>query len=129
MRRACRCFLLTAAFLLASAGCGNRPKLVGVTGKLTHKGQALTAGSIYFHPAEGNAYQGEKPSSLLQLDGSFTMRTYPHGEGVPPGKYKVTLAPELAGRVGRPDYGKADRTPLSIDVPDAGVKDQLFEVK
>src|SRR5262245_8929704 len=95
-----RCLALSAVLLLVvTAGCGNRPKLVSVTGKVTHKEKELTAGSIYFHPAEGNSYQGEKPSSLLQTDGSFAMRTYPHGQGVPPGQYKVTLSPELAGRI------------------------------
>ena len=129
MRHVSRAAALAAAVLLLAAGCGSRPKLVPVTGKVTHKDRALTAGAVYFHPAEGNAYQGEKPSSLLQLDGSFTMKTYPYGEGVPPGKYKVTLGPELAGRIGRPSYGKAETTPLSIDVPDSGVKDHIFEVK
>ena len=124
-----RCLALSALFLLASSGCGNKPKLVHVSGKVTHKDKGLTAGSIYFHPAEGNAYQGEKPSSLLQTDGSFDMRSYPHGQGVPPGKYKVTLSPELANRIGRPDYGKVEKTTLSIEVPDAGVKDHVFEVK
>src|SRR5579885_3794759 len=84
--------------LAAASGCGDRPKLVTVTGKVVHKGEPLTAGSIIFHPDAGNSYQKDKPSSLLQLDGSFTMKTFPFGDGVPPGKYKVTLAPELANR-------------------------------
>ena len=130
MRRSSpRLALMAALVLVASAGCGSKPKLVGVTGKVTHKEKGLSAGSIYFHPADGNSFSGEKPSSMLQLDGSFTMRTYPHGEGVPPGKWKVTLSPELAGRVGKPDYGKPEKTPWSIDVPDAGVKDHVFVVK
>ncbi len=115
--------------LLLAAGCGGSPKLVPVTGKVVHGGKGLTAGSVWLHPAEGNPWQGEKPGGQLQLDGSFTMKTYPHGEGVPPGAYKVTLAPELAGRIRRPDYGKAEKTPLRLDVPDGGVQDKVFEVK
>jgi hypothetical protein len=102
---------------------------VTVTGKVSHNGKPLTAGSIIFHPDAGNAYQKDKPSSLLQVDGSFTMKTFPFGEGVAPGTYKVTLAPELAGRIGRPDYGRPDKTPWSVTVPDAGLTDQKFEVK
>jgi hypothetical protein len=129
MRRVSLVAALAAAVLLLAAGCGSKPKLVPVTGKVTHKDKALTAGGIFLHPAEGNPHPTEKASSLLQLDGSFTMRTYPYGEGVPPGKYKVTLGPELAGRIGRPKYAKAETTPLSIDVPDTGVRDHVFEVK
>lgn len=117
------------AVVLAVAGCGNRPKLVPVNGQVTHKGRPLTAGSVWFHPAEGNAYQGEKPSCQLGLDGSFTMRTYPYGNGVPPGAYKVTLSPDLAGRIKRPDHADPAKTPLRLDVPDVGVKDHVFEVK
>ena len=77
---------------LMAAGCsGDRPKLVAAAGKVTYKGQPLTAGSIIFHPDAGNSYQKDRPSSLLQLDGSFTMKTFPFGDGVPPGQYKACL--------------------------------------
>jgi hypothetical protein len=116
--------------LLAAGGCsGDKPKLVAVTGKVTHQGKALTAGSIIFHPDAGNSYQKDKPSSLLQVDGSFTMKTFPYGDGVPPGIYRVTLAPELANRIGYPNYANPDKTPLSVTVPDGGVANQVFEVK
>lgn len=114
--------------ILALAGCNSdKPKLVAATGKVTFKNQPLTAGSLFFHPesASGPA----KISSLLQLDGSFAMKTFPHGDGVPPGKYKVTLAPELAGRIGKPLYGYPAKTPWTVDVPDGGLIDHSFEVK
>jgi hypothetical protein len=124
---------LTVAVLLALAlpavGCGTKPKLVSVTGKVTHKGNAVVGGSVWFHPAEGNPYQGDKPSGQLQTDGTFTAKTFPHGEGIPPGKYKVTLSPDLAGRIGAPQYGDATKTPWSIDVPDGGLAGHVFEVK
>jgi hypothetical protein len=122
--------LLALAFTLAAlSGCGNRPKLVSVTGKVVHNGKEVTAGSIWFHPAPGNSYAGEKPSCQLALDGSFTMRTYPYGNGVPPGPYKVTLAPELANRLKRPNYADPAKTPLSVTVPDEGLENHVFEVK
>jgi hypothetical protein len=102
--------------------------LVPATGTVTMDGKPLTAGAIIFHPGEGNAYMQDKPSSLLQLDGRFTMKTFPFGEGVSPGAYKVTLAPELAARIGKPEYSNPDKTPWSIDVPEAGLSDQQFEV-
>jgi hypothetical protein len=129
---AVRSRLMAVGLLLALAacapGCRSRPKLVAVTGKVLHKGQPLTAGSIFFHPRTADAPAG-KSSCLLQVDGSFTMRTFPYGDGVPPGSYKVTLSPDLAGRIKRPDLADPDRTPLALDVPDEGVHDHVFEVK
>lgn len=119
-----------AIVVLVFAGCGGEeaPKLVSVTGKVVHGENAVTAGAIYFHPAEDNAYTKDNPSSLLQVDGSFTMKTFPFGEGVSPGKYKVTLAPEVAARVKQPRYGDPKTTPWEVTVPETGLKDQLFEV-
>lgn len=113
------------------AGCGGEPppKLVSVNGKVTQEGKPLTAGAIIFHPASSNAYTKDNPSSLLQVDGTFTMKTYPFGEGISPGKYKVTLAPELASRIGKLQYGRVDKTPWEIEVPDSGIADHHFEVK
>ena len=80
------------------------------------------------HAEDGNPYAGDKPSCQLQLDGSFTMRTYPFGDGVPPGKYKVTLVPALAGRIKKPELGDPAKTTLRIDVPDAGIADHRIEL-
>ena len=128
MRTVCR--ILAALLGVAVVGCGpDKPKLVTVTGKVVFKNEPLTAGSIWFVPDSGNAYQGEKPSCQLQLDGSFTMRTYPFGDGVPPGAYKVMLSPELANRIKKPEYGDAAKTPLTLTVPDVGVRDHVIDVK
>ena len=119
-----------AALAVCITGChGDRPKLVPATGKVIYKGEPLTAGSIYLFPDAGNSFDKDQPSSLLQLDGSFTIKTFPYGEGVPPGKYRVTLAPQLAGRIQLPHYADPTKTPLSIDVPDSGVRDHIFEIK
>jgi hypothetical protein len=114
----------------ALAGCGgSTPPLVPVTGKVTHKGKALTGGSVWLHPEGATGDQKEKTSGQLQLDGTFSCRTFPHGDGATPGKYKVTLSPDLAGRIGAPAYGTTTKTPWELTVPDSGVKDHTFEVK
>jgi len=94
-----------------------------------HKNEPLIAGSIWFHPDASNEVIGEPSSCVFQMDGSFTMRTYPFGDGVPPGKYKVTFSPELAGRIKLPDYGNVAKTPLEITVPDEGIHDITLEAK
>jgi hypothetical protein len=113
-----------------SVGCGkDRPKLVQASGNVTHKGEPLTAGSIIFHPDKSNSFLKDQPSSLLQLDGKFTMKTFPYGEGVSPGKYRVTLAPELAGRLRMPKLAKPETTPWVVEIPDSGKNDIALEAK
>jgi hypothetical protein len=102
--------------------------LVPVKGKVLKNNEPVTAGSITFHPAIENNFQDDKPSSLLQLDGSFSMKTFPFGEGVPPGTYLVTLAPELAQRIGHPEYSFADETPWEVVVPETGRNDLVLEI-
>jgi hypothetical protein len=121
---------MLGAAMLSILGCGPKaPPLVAVTGKVVMAGQPLTAGSIILHPTDANSFKDDNPSSLLQLDGGFTIRTFPFGDGVPPGKYKVTLAPELASRIRRPEYADPKRTPWELDVPATGSVNQTFEVQ
>src|SRR5687767_13385544 len=112
-----------AAALAAPAGCGSKPKLVPLTGKVTHGGKVVTGGSVWFHPEGGNEGKAERTGGQLQIDGTFAAKTFPHGDGVPPGKYTVTLSPDLAARAGAPHYGDAAKTPWFVEVPDAGRAD------
>ena len=114
---------------MSLAGCGSKSKLVGVTGKVTKGGQAVTGGSLWFHPEGGSEGKSERMSGQLQTDGTFTARTYPHGDGIPPGNYKVTLSPDLAARINAVRYADVTKTPWAVTVPDSGLKDQHFEVK
>lgn len=127
-----RC-LFAAALACAAAGLigcgGSKPKLAPVTGKVTQKGAGVTAGAVYLHPAPGNSWVGEPPSSQLELDGGFIISTFPHGPGVPPGEWKVCLSPSLAGRIRHPELGDPAKTSFTLKVPDEGVKDHVIEIK
>ena len=132
MRRTSGVLGICSLAISLSLGCSRGPEpplLVPVTGKVQANGEPVTAGAIYFHPDEANSFQGDKPSSLLQVDGSFSVKTYPFGDGVPPGEYKVTLSPELASRLKKAKYGKPDQTPWTIEVTYQGVNDHVFEIK
>src|SRR5262245_66311400 len=101
------------AVSFAIVGCGsNAPKLVTVTGKVMHKGKTVTGGSVWFHPEGGGEGKPEKMSGQLQLDGTFTAQTFPHGDGVPPGKYKVTISRDIVARAGGLLCGEVSTTQL-----------------
>lgn len=109
--------------------CGNiKPKLVQVSGKIIFKGKPLTAGNIYFHPAPTNTFKNDNPSSILQEDGTFNMKTFPYGEGVSPGDYKITLAPQLASRISLPYLSNLDKTNAIITVPETGIENFILDV-
>ena len=115
------------------AGCGSSDgggaKLTPVTGKVTFKNEAVTAANIFFMPDTEKGNRGEMASAILQLDGSFTMTTYPKGDGVVPGSYKVTI--DLPHRPEKElvPYRNVKDTPLSIEVGEDGIYDRLFELK
>lgn len=121
--------VLAGVLLTAALGCGSKPKLVTVTGKVTHKTNAVTGGSVWFHAVGVDPDKADKVSGQLQLDGTFTARTFPHGDGIQPGQYKVTLSPDLAARVGHPRLAEVAKTPWALDVPGTGSTDHHFEVK
>ena len=115
------CLTITLGLL---AGCGDdRPKLVPAQGTLTQAGQGVLGGSLTFHPDSGTIEKGDRPSCQLRVGGAFTAATYPYGEGVVPGRYKVTLSPALAGRIQHPECADPAKTPLTITVPESGVTD------
>lgn len=118
-----------ACLILAGleCGCAQPPpmNLVQVTGKVTMNGKPICPGSIYFQPEQEN---GLLSSSLLQLDGSFTMRTYPHGDGVRPGTYKAYL--QLGGGA-TPEITKFTNpatSPILLEVPAGGLMGQTLEL-
>jgi hypothetical protein len=122
-------------FVSLLAGCskdGPGARVVPVSGRVTFKNEAVSAAEIFFLPDAKKGNQGEMGSAILQADGSFTITTISDGRTIPgiaPGAYKVTFG---LGR--RPEkelakYRNVLTTPLSIDVPEEGLDDVLFELK
>lgn len=125
-----RSFVPGLAIAVCIVGCGETPPaMVPVTGRVMQGDQPVSIGAIYFHPHVSNSFQDDTPSSQIGSDGQFTMKTFPFGEGVPPGRYKVTLGSEIATRLGHPELANLSRTPWSIEVTDAGVSDHVFAVE
>src|SRR6185312_14638374 len=75
------------------AGCGGGPKLVPVNGRVIYAdGRPVTAASVSFTPDAAKGDSGILATGLLAEDGTFILRTYPHGDGAMVGSYRVTVS-------------------------------------
>lgn len=112
--------------LLAVSGCGGGPKLVPFTGKVVVEGRTQPISGdavIALVPVEGLGK--ERLQGMINPDGAFKLTTYPHGDGVMPGKYKILI--QFNGGKVFEQYTAANTTPLTVDVPDSGLMD--YEIK
>jgi hypothetical protein len=121
------CFALLAA---GSSGCQDpvAPKLVPVQGLVKFKQRPLRGATICFIPdiTKGNR-DGLQATAQTTEDGAFTLQTYPHGDGLMPGWYKVTCI--VFGGVALPQkYRNATQTPLLIEVKRLGDEHVLLNL-
>src|SRR5712692_1891378 len=103
------------ASLSACQGPG-APKLVPVAGQVKYKQRPLSGATICFIPdiTKGNR-DGLQATGQTTQDGSFTLQTYPHGDGAVLGFYRVTCI--VFGGVAVPQkYRNATQTPLVVEV-------------
>jgi hypothetical protein len=56
------------------------------------------------------------------------MKTFPYGDGVSPGEYKITLAPQLASRISLPNLAYPEKTNVKIMVPEIGLENFILEI-
>lgn len=89
------CIALTAACLLAAAGCGEKPTQgrLPVSGQVTFKGAPLDSGSIQFMPPDSG---GQFGGGAVIANGQYSI---PENQGLPVGKYKIVIS---AGDPNRP---------------------------
>jgi hypothetical protein len=117
--------LVLVVGLLTLAGCSNRPKLVPFSGKVVAEGRKQLSGDpiVALVPVGGQGK--ERIQGMILPDGTFKLNTYPHGDGVTPGKYKVLV--QFDGGKAFERYAAANTTPLEVDVPDGGLTN--YEIK
>ena len=97
--------VLGILFILAS-GCGpSRPEMVPVSGTVTIDGNVPQGpGSIYFHPVETAPGLPARPATAaFDNSGRWTVKTFEEGDGLIPGRYKVSVEcwevpPNMNGR-------------------------------
>jgi hypothetical protein len=117
--------MLSCAMLV---GCDDRPKRVGVSGRVTIDGEPLTTGVIYFAP------EGTRPSmGNIGEDGSFTMTCYGDNDGVIPGTHRVSIAamevlgPSKIKWFAPPKYADFNTSGLTVTI-DKKTEEQNFEL-
>jgi hypothetical protein len=115
--------LLGLVLLLGGCSVSSGPKLAPVRGRVSYKNAAVTGTNIYFMPDADKGNNGEMATAIVQEDGSFTLSTYPRGDGVAPGAYRVTLDLPRRPEKDLAPYRKVETTPLHFDVPEEGLTD------
>jgi len=78
---------LLVACLVCDVGCGRRPTLVPVSGRVTLDGKPLGFGSVMIQPVAGPAARG-----TIRPDGSFAVGTFSPADGAIVGPASVRVA-------------------------------------
>jgi hypothetical protein len=110
--------------LFVAGGCGGGPQ--PVRGKVTlEDGTPVSKGMVVFESMAGDAKITARGD--IQADGTFKLGTYKPGDGVPPGRYRVLVAP----REDMEDIDSPNRKPPAFDprYSDFKTSGLEFEVK
>jgi hypothetical protein len=123
-------WLPTALVVLGLAGCGRGPKLVPVRGRVLYRdGRPVSAASVCFIPDAAKGNTGTLATGMLALDGTFTLRTHPYGDGAVVGPYRVTVSLGRGTSKELARYTREKDTPFFIDVPPEGLTDVELVLK
>lgn len=108
--RALSRLMTVAALTAAVASCGPKgPKLYPVSGQVLYEGQPAEGAQVVFQPLNPPPEsEGRTSGGTVGKDGTFTLRTYPFGEGAPEGEY--TVAVQWFGIPGQAAKGKGKKT-------------------
>ena len=124
--------LASLALALALVGCASSEKSVAITGTVLKGGkpyvfsaQGLPPGDPGLRLGFSSLGSGGTPGDTAfavysPADGTFNVNG-PKGKGIPPGKYRISVA---KGAMGRPDEFKdafsRDNSPLTVEIPASG---------
>ena len=128
-------FLVSAAYIGATVGCGTSQPIAKVRGKVNLKDSTLQSAGIRMvrlePTADTNASIRKGASGTINEDGSFELYTRRPGDGVYQGKYAVTFAIYRGAMDQRSlipkKYTSATTTPYQV-VVDHNRDDLNFEI-
>lgn len=139
-------FCVAAGLLsLGVMGCGardGRPPIVPVKGFVQVSSKPASGAFVVFHPeaakGEGEGEEAERPTALVNPDGSFELTTQVPADGARIGDYRVTVQWRKAIRqvdefVPGPElipanYGSPQTTPLRVSVKAGEPVTPRFEI-
>jgi hypothetical protein len=114
---------LAIPFLALTSCGGGSSKLHAVRGTVLYLDQPAEGAVVVFQPANSTP-DSPTPSGTVGSDGTFSLRTAPHGDGAPAGDYVVlvTWYPPDAREQANPKnklparYGNPTETPLRATI-------------
>jgi hypothetical protein len=126
---------VAAIALLLVTSCSGGPKLHPVKGTVFYLDRPAEGATVVFQPVNSNA-KSAAPSGVVGADGTFTLRTHPHGDGAPAGEYVVliTLYPADAREQEAPQnklpdrYASQDSSPLRVTVKEGNNELEAFRL-
>jgi hypothetical protein len=109
--------------MIAMPGCGPKStlQLVPVSGKVTYRGRGVSRATVQLLADTAKGTEAPTATGQTDTDGSVTLQTPPHGTGVVPGHYRVTVQHYSSGIP--TVYSNAAKTPLRVEVPPGGLTD------
>ena len=115
-----------------AAGCNRAPPLTVVRGILTTGTQPVAEVMIQFAPDDAGP-DAKVAYGHADAAGAFVMKTLPHGTGVVPGTYRITLQPgdgsvALRQRLVPGKLQDLSQTPWRVTVPPTGLHDLKLDV-
>lgn len=138
---------VTTLVLFVALGCGSKEKAqeqqptTPARGVVVYKGRPIGDASVGFISLDNKVRGGGRTDNV----GSFVLSTYGKDDGIPPGRYRVTvavsgvkelepgvLAPEPEGGFKSPipsKYANPTTTDLLVEVKEGGKNDFTIELK
>jgi hypothetical protein len=118
---------MACVVLAAVAGCGgNALSLVPVSGKVTFSGGPCpAAGNVGFTPIEVEPGLPRRPGSgQFREDGTFQVTSFKKGDGLVPGRYRVTVMcfSGLPDPTSRDPWGDVSYVPKDFQAPELVVQ-------
>lgn len=88
--------LLALSMAIIVSGCSGKDyaevEVMPIAGKLSVKGTPAHGAYVTFHPKDDvGMTKGNVPFARVQPDGTFQVTTYDTNDGIPKGKYAVTV--------------------------------------
>jgi hypothetical protein len=123
--------LVLLAFSVA-AGWGCRPsgpKPVPVSGVVVNGKQPVSRAAISFAADISGGGKTLDAYGSTDGEGRFTLQTVSHGNGAPPGRYKVVITTDgPSGRLIPARFTHLSTTTLTVDVPEGGAQDLRLDL-